>query len=223
MNKTETVLEIWKTNLWLWKGKHGGGIIQELGMNIYTLQEDSPGGGHGKTQPSILAWKIPWTEKHSGLQSMGAHRVGHDRSNSARMHTYLLFSRWVVSDSLQRHGLQHARLPCPSPSPGVYSNLFPLSQWCHSTILSSVVPFSSCLQSFPASGSFLMSQLFAPGSQSIGVWASASVLPMNIQGWFPLGWTGLISLESRGLSHIYKTDNQQDILYSTGTLLSILW
>ena len=133
------------------------------------------------------------------------------------------FSRWVVSDSLQRHGLQHARLPCPSPSPGVYSNLFPLSQWCHSTILSSVVPFSSCLQSFPASGSFLMSQLFAPGSQSIGVWASASVLPMNIQGWFPLGWTGLISLESRGLSHIYKTDNQQDILYSTGTLLSILW
>ena len=126
MNKTETVLQIWKTNLWFWKGKRGGGIIQELGMNIYTLQEDSHGGGHGKTQPSILAWKIPWTGKPSGLQSMGSHRVGHDRSNSALMRTYLLFSRWVVSDSLQPHGLQHARLPCPSPTPGVYSNLFPL-------------------------------------------------------------------------------------------------
>ena len=97
----------------------------------------------------------------------------------------LLFSPSVVSDSLRPHRLQHARLPCPSPSPGVYSNLFPLSQWCHPTILSSVVPFSSWLRSLPASGSFLMSWLFTSGGQSIG--ASASVLPMNIQDWLPLG------------------------------------
>ena len=100
------------------------------------------------------------------------------------------FSRSVVSDSLQIHGLQHARPPCPSPTPRVYSNSCPLSQWCHSTTSLSVVPFSSCLQTFPASGSFPMSQFFTSGGQSIGVSASASVLPMNIQDWFPLGWTG---------------------------------
>ena len=101
----------------------------------------------------------------------------------------LLFSRSVMSDSLKPHGLQHARLPCPSPTPGVCSNSCPLSRWCHPTISSSVLPFSSCLQSFPASGSFLMSQFFASGGQSIGFSASASVLPMNIQYWFPLGLT----------------------------------
>ena len=170
MNKTETVLQLWKTNLWVWKETHGGGIIQELGMNIYTLQEGSPGGGHGKTQSSILPWKIPWTEKPSGLRSMGSHRVGHDWSNSARTHTYLLlFSCWVISDSLQPHGLRHARPPCPSPSPGVYSNLFPLSQWCHPAISSSVVPFSLCLQSLPTSGSFPTNQFFTSGGQSVGV------------------------------------------------------
>ena len=109
------------------------------------------------------------------------------------------FSCSVVSDSLQPHGLQHARLPCPSPTPRVYSNSYLLSQWCHPTILSSVVPFSSFLQSFPASGSFQMSQFFASGGQSIGVSASASVFLMNIQDWFPLGWTGWISLQSKGL------------------------
>ena len=103
----------------------------------------------------------------------------------------LLFSHLVVSDSLWPQGPQHAKLPCPSPTPGVYSNSCPLRQWCHPTISSSVVPFS-CSQSFPASGSFQMSQLFASGGQSIGVSASASVLPMNIQDWSPLGWTGLI-------------------------------
>ena len=91
----------------------------------------------------------------------------------------------VVSDSLWPHGLQHTRLPCPSPTPGAYSNSCPLSRWCHPTILSSVVPFPSCLQSFPASGSLPMSQFFTSGGQSIGVSASASVLPMNIQNWFP--------------------------------------
>ena len=100
------------------------------------------------------------------------------------------FSRSVTSDSLQPHELQHARPPCPSPTPGVYSNSCPLSQWCHPTISSSVVPFSSCPQSFPASGSFQMSQLFASGGQSTGVSASAPVLPVNIQDWSPLGWTG---------------------------------
>ena len=102
--------------------------------------------------------------------------------------------------TLWTHGLQHAKLPCPSPAPGIYPNSFPLSQWCHSTITSSVVPFSSCLQSFPASEAFPVSQFFTSGGQSIGVSASTSVLPMNIQDWFPLGWTGLIALLSKGLS-----------------------
>ena len=100
--------------------------------------------------------------------------------------------------TLQPHGLQHARPPCPSPTPGVYSNSCSLSQWCHSTISSSVVPFSFRLQSLPASGSFQMSQFFTSGGQSIGASASASVLPMNIQDWFTLGWTGLILLAVRG-------------------------
>ena len=99
------------------------------------------------------------------------------------------FSHSVVSKFLQPHGLQHARLPCPSPTPGVYSNSCLLSWWCHPTISSSIVPFSSCLQSFPASGSFPTSQFFTSGGQSIGVSALTSVLPMNIQDWFPLGWT----------------------------------
>ena len=114
------------------------------------------------------------------------------------------FSHSVVSDSLWPHGLQHAKPPCLSPSPGVYSNSCPLSQWCHPTISSSVIPFSSCLQSFPASGSFQMSQLFTSGVQSIGVSASASVLPMNTQDWFPWGWTGWISLQSKGLSRVFS-------------------
>ena len=97
-----------------------------------------------------------------------------------------------MSDSLQPHGLQHARPACPTPTPGVYSNSCPLSRWCHPTISSSVIPFSFCPQSFPTSGSFPKSQLFASGGQSIGVSASSSVLPMNIQDWFPLAWTGQI-------------------------------
>ena len=118
---------------------------------------------------------------------------------TALFHIYSVqFSCSVVSDFLGPHGLQHARLPCPSPTPGVFSNWCPLSQWCHPTILFSVVPFSSRLQSFPASGSFQMSQLFTSGGQSIGVSASAGVLPTNILDWFPLGWTGLISLKSKG-------------------------
>ena len=113
----------------------------------------------------------------------------------------LLFGRSVMSNSLLPHGLQHTRLPCPSPSPRAYSNSCPLSQWYYPTISSSVIRFLSWLQSFPASGSFPMSQLFVSGGQSIG--ASVSVLPMNIQGWFPLGLTGWISFLSEGLSRVF--------------------
>ena len=118
------------------------------------------------------------------------------------------FSHSVVCDSLWPHGLQHNRLPCPAPTPGVYSNSCPSSQWCHPTISSSVIHFS-CLQSFLATGSFQMSQFFASGGQSFGVSASASVLPMNIQDWFPLGWTGWISLLSKGLSRVLSNPTVQ--------------
>ena len=119
------------------------------------------------------------------------------------------FSRLVMSDSLQPHGLQHARPPCPSPIPGAYSNSCPFSRWFHPTISSSIVPFSSHLQSFPASGSFQMSQFIASGGQSIGVSALESVLPMNIQDWFPLGVTGLISLQSKALSRVFSSTTVQ--------------
>ena len=110
----------------------------------------------------------------------------------------------VMSDSFRPHGLQHARLPCPLPTPRACSNSYPLIWWCHPNITSSVFSFSSsCLQSLPASGSFQMSQFFTSDGQSIGVSASASVLPKNIQGWFPLGWTGWISLQSKGLSRVF--------------------
>ena len=121
------------------------------------------------------------------------------------------FSRSVVSDSLQPHELQHFRLPCPSPTAGVYPNPCPLSRWCHPTISSSVIPFSSCPQHFPASGSFQMSQLFASGGQSIGVSASTSVLSVNTQDWFPLGWTGWIALQSEGLSRVFSNTTGQSI------------
>ena len=119
------------------------------------------------------------------------------------MFSSVQISRSVMSDSLQPHRLQHTRLPCPSPTPGAYSNSCPSRQWCYQTISSSVIPFSSCHQSFPASGSFRISQLFASGGQSIGVSASTSVLPMNTQDWSPLGWTGWISLQSKELSRVF--------------------
>ena len=125
------------------------------------------------------------------------------------------FSRSVVSDSLQPREPQHARPHCPSPTPRVYPNSCPLSWWCHPTISSSVIPFSSRPQSFPASGSFQMSQLFAWGGQSIGVSASASVLPMNSQDWSPLGWTGWISLQSKGLL--------KSLLQHHSSKASVLW
>ena len=126
------------------------------------------------------------------------------------------FSRSVMSDSLWPHESQHARPPCLSPTPIVYSNSCSLIRWCHPTILSSVIPFSSCLQSFPATGSFLINQLFASGGQSIGASAStsASVLPMNIQDWFPLGLTGLISLQSKALSRVFSNTTAQKQFFS---------
>jgi len=127
-----------------------------------------------------------WTE-HSSVQSSGS----------------------VMSDSLRLHGLQHARLPCPSTTPRVYSNSWPLSWWCHPTTSSSVAPFFSRLQSFSASGSFQMSQFFASGGQSIGASASASVLSMNTQNWFPLGWTDWISLLSKRLSRVFSNTTVQ--------------
>ena len=130
------------------------------------------------------------------------------------------FSCSTVSNSLWPHGLQHDRIPCPSPTPGVYSNSCPLSQWCHPTISSSVVPFSSCPQSFPASGSFQMSQFFTSGGQSVGVSASASVLPMNIQDWFPLGWTSSVSLLSKGLSRIFSDTTVQKHQFFSAQLSS---
>ena len=125
------------------------------------------------------------------------------------------FSHSVVADSLWPHESQHARPPCPWPTPRVHPNPCPMSWWCHPTISSSVIPVSSCPQSFPASGSFQTSQLYVSGGQSIGVSASASVLPMNTQDWSPLGWTGWISLQSKGLSRVFSnTTVQKHLLLS---------
>ena len=130
---------------------------------------------------------------------------------SLSMEITVQFSHSAMSDSLWPHGLQQARTPFPSPTPRACSNSCPSSQWCHSTIPSSVVPFFSCLQSFPTSGSFQMNQVFASGGQSIGVSASTSVLPMNTQNWSPLGWTGWISLQSKGLSRVFSNTTVQSI------------
>ena len=132
------------------------------------------------------------------------------------------FSHSVVSNSLWPHELQHARPPCPSPTPRVHPNSCASSWWCHPAISFSVVPFSSCPQSLPASGSFPMSQLFTWGGQSIGVSASASVLPMNTQDWYPLGWTGWISLQSKGLSGAFSNTTVQKHQFFSDQLSSQL-
>ena len=164
------------------------------------------------THSSILAWRIPWTDTAGGLQSMGSQRVRQDWATStfsSHLLSSIQFSRSVMSNSLWHHRQQHTRVPYPSPTTGPRSNPCPLSWWCHPTISSSVVPFSSCLQSLPASGSFQMSQFFTSGGQSIGVSASESVLPMNTQDWSPLGWTGWISLQSKGLSRVFSNTTGQ--------------
>ena len=163
---------------------------------------------------AILWFTILWQKlAHSSCVFPGGLVPRHSPSQipkSVNAHfSSVQFSHSVMSDSLWPHGLQHARLPCPSPTPGVYSNSCPLSRWCHLIISSFIVPFSFCLQSFPASGSFQMSQLFTLGGQSIGVSASTSVLPVNIPDWFPLGWTGWISLQSKGLSRAFSNTTVQ--------------
>ena len=160
------------------------------------------------THSSIPAWRILGTEESGGLLSMELHRVGHDWIDWAAAAQFQFQFSCSVSDSLIPHGLQHARPPCPSPTPGVYPDSCPLSPWCHPTISSSVIPFS-CPQSFLASGSFPVSQLFAWGGQSIEVSASASVPPMNTQDWSPLGWTSWISLQSKGLSRVFSNTTVQ--------------
>ena len=129
--------------------------------------------------------------------------------NPKKLFSSVQFSRSVMSNSLRSHEPQHARPPCPSPTPGVHPNSWPLSWWCHPTVSSSVLPFSPCPQSFPASGSFQMSRLFTSGGQSIGVSAPTSVLPMNTQDWSPLGWTGWLSLQSKWLSRIFSNPTVQ--------------
>ena len=152
---------------------------------------------------NCLAWaKLQWKEPSSAIDSS------------------VQFSHSVMSNSLLPHGLQYARPPCPSPTPRACSNSCPLSQRCHPTISSSVIPFSSRFQSFPASGSFPMSQLFASGGQNIGVSASTSVLPMKIQDLFPLGWTGWISLQSKGLSRVFSNTTVQKHLFFSAQLSS---
>ena len=148
-------------------------------------------------------------EKFCILRSLFPSPLALDNNLLSTNNVSVQFSRSVMSDSLWRHGLQHARSPCPSPTPRVYSHSCPMSWWCHPTISSSVIIFSSSLQSFPATGSCPMSQLFASGGQSIGVSTSASVLPMNIQDWFPLGWTGWSSLQSKGLSRVFSNTTVQ--------------
>ena len=153
------------------------------------------------TWSSIPVWKIPWTEEPGGLQSRGQKEL--DTTEWPRIQfSSVQFSRSVMSDSLWLHELQHARHPCPSPTPGVYSNSCPSSQWCHPAISSSVIPFSSCPQSLPASGSFPMSQLFTWGGQSFGVSALASVLPMNTQDWSPSGWC-ICQYQPPNSSHLF--------------------
>ena len=164
--------------------------------------------------PGILKWKYEFYKVIYAKHAMFMHehffffwQVGPSVSQ---------FSRSVMSDFLQPHESQHARPPCPSPTPGVHSDSHPSSHWCHPAILSSVVPFSSCPQSLPASESFPMSQLYAWGGQSTGVSASASFLPKKSQGWSPSEWTGWISLQSKGLSRVFSnTTVQKHQFFST--------
>ena len=158
----------------------------------------SPGGGH--SNPLQYSWLKNSVDRRAWQATV--HGVAKSRMQLSDLAQHTQFSRSVVSDSSWPHGLQHSRPPCPSTTPRVHPNSCPLSQWCHPTISYSVVPFS-CLPSFPASGSFLRSQFFASGGQSIGTLASASVLPMNIQDWFPLGWTGWI-FQFKGLSRVFS-------------------
>ena len=169
---------------------------------------------------SIFIWSKDIRKRGSPNPSWGTKSSLSGSSPPWYVFSSVLFSHSVVSDSLRPHELQNARPPCPSPAPGVYSNSCPSSKWCHPAISSSVIPFSSCPQSVPASGSFPMSQLFAWGGQSIGMSASASVLPMNTQDWSPSGWTGWISLQSKGLSRLFSNTTVQKLQFFSAQLSS---
>ena len=174
---------------------------------VLSLGQEDPLEKKMATHSSTLAWETPWTEEPGRLQSMGF----------AKSQTWLKWLQFSSIQSLMSNSLktpwtlQYARLPCPSQASGACSNSCPSSQWCHPTISSSVVPFSSCPQSLPASGSFQMSHFFTSGGQSIVASASASVLPMNIQDWFPLGWTGWSSLWFKGLSRVLSNPQLKSI------------
>ena len=187
-----------------------------------TVPRDFPGGASGKEltcqcrghkRLGFNPWveRTPWRRAWQPSPIFLPGESHWQRSPVGYSTCSVQFSRSVVSNSLRPHELQHARPPCPSPTPGVHPNPCPLSRWCHPTILSSVIPFSSCPKSFPASGSFQMSQLFASGGQSIGVSASTSVPPINTQDWSPLGCTGWISLQSKGLSRIFSTAKKHQL------------
>ena len=178
--------------------------IMETG-SFSVRMEDASAAWSGRLWPSQQPWCQQWLRSSgAGGASHWAQPPGDSTAFWGCKGSAVQFSRSVVSNSLQLYEPQHARPPCPPPTPGVYPDPCPFSQWCHSTISSSLVPFSSCPQSFPASGSFQMSQLFPSGGQSIGVSASTSVLPMNTQDWSPLGWTGWVSLQSKGLSRVFS-------------------
>ena len=196
----------------------------QLCLTLCNPMDCSPPGfsDHGILQARILEWvAIPFFGRYFWLRLNPGHllcrqilyHLNHRRHTSVQS---VQFSCSVLSDSLRPHESQHTRPLCPLPTPRVYSNSYPSSQWCHWAISSSVVPFSSCPQSLPASGSFPMSQLFTWGGQSTRVSASASVLPMNTQDWSPLGWTGWISLQSKGLSRVFSnTTVQKDQFFGT--------
>ena len=169
---------------------------------VQSLDQEEPTGEGNSYQFQYSCLENLGQRSLVGYSPWGHEKVGHDFSS-------IQFSGLVLSDYLRPHELQHARPHCPSPNPRVYSNSCPLSLWCQPRISSSVILFSSCLQSFPASWSFPVSQFFTSGGQSIGVSASSSALPMNIQDWFPLGLTGWISLESKGLSRVFSNTTVQ--------------
>ena len=177
---------------------------------------------HENITVSLCCWCVfsLWTsEERESLVNFGF-SVGKKRNRRIIFDLSVQFSCSLMSDSLRPHEPQHARPPCPLPTPRVYANPCPLCRWWHPAISSSVVTFSSCPQSFPASGSFQMSQLFAPGGQSIGVSASTSVLPTNTQGWSPLGWTGWISLQSKGFSRVLSNTTVQKHQFFSAQLSS---
>ena len=229
MEAVDCSLGLWALILGKWKhfGPFDGSCSfrtlpqRKLSRKIYdsTLKSLSkcPGSGSEQDYHTIKCLGSNWEKQVVFLKSCFSHHnklfVKSQTVNTLVCESYSLcsvqFSLSVMSDSLQPHELQHARPPCPSPTPRVHSNSWPSSQWCYPVISSSVVPFSSCPQSLPASESFPMSQLFAWGGQSTGVSASASVLPKKSQGWSPSEWTGWISLQSKGFSRVFSNTTVQ--------------